>query len=262
MENLFPSPIASPDLLEIVETSLTREEERIASLIGWSHKFDSLVPLKTLNRLQWFVALVPFLTMLINAPGGVDIFYLIMSYLSAKDFLLICAATDNLLLHFFTPASKVCQRVQEKINEKMLPRFGCKDQENVFNFKVVENFTTGWDLLREFRLFRCPEFNWKIDDSSILSNVYPIYMEFNPHHPIVAIVGHNRKLYILAYGGEERKFRGQILFISPASHLLTTTFRFLSWSPEGEYLLAAVGSLTPHYLQSEVEIILCKKKTF
>jgi hypothetical protein len=83
-------------------------------------------------------------------------------------------------------------------------------------------------------------------------------VEFHPDRPILAMVDQTRRLHILAYGGEERRTRGQILFIDPQPRHSFFTFRALNWSPDGSYLLVLEGPFNKIYENNLVQLHLCK----
>ena len=75
----------------------------------------------------------------------------------------------------------------------------------------------------------------KIAGSDLLPETNLSSASFNPRHPLVA-VALNHKLYVMAYGGEARRVRGQIILAITLENPLVR-FRNYNWSPSGEYLL-------------------------
>lgn len=259
MADLFPSPIPSPDLVRMREVTLTPEERKITESLGWTHRFDTIVPRTKVNRVRWFVVLIPFLMRLISAPGGYDVFEKISDYLNAKDILLLAAATDSLFMPFINSSSKIFNRISKRIiNKAKSFKLVCQTSEFSISRKRLCSFDNGIDLLREYRLFKRPQFCWKIDDSSLFTHSFPHLVEFHPDRPILAMVDQTRRLHILAYGGEERRTRGQILFIDPQPRHSFFTFRALNWSPDGSYLLVLEGPFNKIYENNLVQLHLCK----
>lgn len=72
------------------------------------------------------------------------------------------------------------------------------------------------------------------------------------------MVDHTRRLYIVAYGGEERQQRGQILFVDPQPIYSMSIIRALNWSPDGTYLLAFLGPVGKIYEANKITLKLCK----
>jgi hypothetical protein len=262
-EELFPSPIPSPQLVSLMEVNLTPEEVKITDLLGWTHKFRSFVTRQRINQVRWFVVLIPFLTRLISAPGGFDVFEKIIEYLEVKELMLLAAATENLIMPFINSSSKIFNRLNTKLLDKVGKLKLCNANEIALNRQRITSFENGQDLLREFRLFKLPRFFHKIDDSTIFTHTFPHLVEFHPDRPIMAMVDQTRRLQILAYGGEERHTRGQIIFIEPQPLHSFFTFKALNWSPDGSYLLALEGPFNKLYENNLIKLHLCKlKKNF
>jgi hypothetical protein len=80
-----------------------------------------------------------------------------------------------------------------------------------------------------------PKLKRKIDGSGFLPACNLTSAAFNPCYPIIAITL-NHHLYVIAYGGEARKKRGQILFAISLDYPLLR-YRIMNWSPSGDYLL-------------------------
>jgi len=260
-ENLFPSPIPSPDLVDLEEVTLTPEERKITDKLGWTHKFDNIVSSRRTNRVRWLVVLVPFLTLLINAPGGFDIFERIVKYISVRDFLLLAAASGDLLAPYLRPKTSLYRSLLKDIGKNLS---ACQIRCDVENFAVSTrhfvSLTQGSDLLREYRLFKEPLFEWKIDDSSLFHFSSPQVVEFHPTRPIVAMVNQNPTLYILAYGGEERRTRGQIMYVESQPPHSRAGIIALNWSPNGNYLLALESVYDQIFEKKFVSIHLCEYK--
>jgi hypothetical protein len=76
--------------------------------------------------------------------------------------------------------------------------------------------------------------------------------------PILAMVTNQKKFYIVAYGGEERRTRGQILFIDSDQTFDFCVTRSLSWSPDGTFSLAFQDRSGKTFDYSRTTIKLCK----
>jgi hypothetical protein len=259
--NLFPSPIASPDLISLEEVALTEEEKKIAKDLGWNYKFKGIVSRYRTNQVRWLLTIVPFIIRLLSARGGVDVVERLIDYLSVSDFLYLAAVTDGHLLPFFRSTSRIYKRFVEKVVVKLYKnKRDCMKGPVALRPTYFSQLTSGKELLRAYRTFKVNKFLWKIDDSTLFDNSYITLIEFHPTRPILAMVDASRKLYVIAYGGEERQRRGQILYIEPAPKYSLSTFRALNWSPNGEFLLALEGPLNKSYDVHNVYIRLCKYK--
>ena len=84
-------------------------------------------------------------------------------------------------------------------------------------------------------MFKQPNLDYKIDGSSFLPGNNLTSAEFNPVYPLLALTMYDH-LYIITYGGEPRKKRGQILFGLHFNHP-SLMYRIVNWSPSGNYLL-------------------------
>jgi hypothetical protein len=262
MADLFPSPIPSPNLVDLEEVVLTPEETKIADSLSWTHKFDSIVSHSRTNRIRCLLTVIPFLVNLLAAPGGYDVMERVIDFLSITDFLLLAAAApDNTFLPFFRINSKIFAKFLSKIESKLIAqKRTCPLAPFTLNSKYFTTLTSGRQLLREYRLFKMPQFSWKIDDSTIFCTNYVKLIEFHPTKPILAMVDNSRRLYIIAYGGEERRQRGQILFVEAQPLFSTCIYRALSWSPNGTYLLAMQAPYDQLYESVGVTLKLCKLK--
>ena len=257
--NLFPSPIPSPDLISLEEITLTEEEKKIAEALGWKHKFNGIVSCYRTNQVRWLLVLVPFIIRLLSARGGVDVMEHLIDFLTVNDFLYLAAVTDGHLMPFFRSSSRIYKRFTEKIIVKLYStKRDCIKGPVALRPAYFAQLTNGKELLRSYRTFKATKYLWKIDDSTLFDNSYITLVEFHPTKPLVAIVDASRKLYIVAYGGEERRLRGQFFYIEPAPRYTTSTFRAINWSPTGEFLLALEGPLNKIYNVHNVYIRLCK----
>ena len=104
--------------------------------------------------------------------------------------------------------------------------------------KRLLSLQNGRDLLREYYVFRKPKLDWKID---IYPNVYVSCLSFNPVHPILAFIECG-DINVIAYGGQERKQKGQIMYAT--RRMGESRYYGINWSPSGEYLLAMRGKET------------------
>ncbi len=84
-------------------------------------------------------------------------------------------------------------------------------------------------------MFKLPTLKYKIDGSSFLAENNLNSAEFNPCYPLIAVMMYEH-LYVITYGGEARKKRGQILFGIHFVHP-SLMYRAVNWSPSGDYLL-------------------------
>lgn len=76
---------------------------------------------------------------------------------------------------------------------------------------------------------------------------------FNPVYPLVAVTLYE-KLYVLAYGGDVRRSRGQLLFTLNLEHPLIR-FRSVNWSPSGNYLLCLEEEKELQYFSKNLDRI-------
>ena len=261
--NLFPSPIASPDLVSLEEVTLTEGEAKIAEALGWKHKFKGIVSCYRTNQVRWLLVIVPFIIRLLSARGGVDVVEHLIGYLKVSDFLYLAAVTDGHLLPFFRPSSRLYKRFTDKIVFKLYTsKRDCMKGPVSLRPTYFAQLSSGKELLRAYRTFKEAKYIWKIDDSTLFDSSYITLVEFHPTKPLFAMVDASRRLYILAYGGEERKRRGQFFYIEQAPKYSLSTFRALNWSPNGEFLLALEGPLNKNYACHNVYIRLCKYACF
>jgi hypothetical protein len=263
MADLFPNPIQSPDLMDLSFNNepLTPEENAIAAKLGWTQKFSgSVVSSRKLNQVRWLVALLPFLTLLLQSRGGYDVMERVLDYLTAKDIIILAAASDELIMTFVRSSSKIFQRLKGQFESRLCKdQRTCQKEEFFLSAKRLGDLSSGMELLREYRLFKSQRYFWKIDTSTLFSHTYPNLVCYHPTAPIMAFTDHTKNLYILAYGGDVRRERGQILFVDPSPRNgLYSSFRALNWSPDGSYLLALEGPYNKPQEENLVTFRLCK----
>lgn len=214
---------------------LTREEENILEKLGKKHKFTDYTPRYKIYCLKQFALGLAIINLLVENNQTLAL-WLIINYLaSTKDFVNIAAcAHPDFLKIFWYKNSKVFQTFNAEIKKNPIFHGNLPCQERLLKI------TSGEKLLKEYYLFKIPKINWKIDHSKMLQNSGKIEcVAFNLIHPLVSIVCGN-KIYILAYGGEARKERGQILFVTTPNPI-NERYYAINWSPSGDYLLAMQG---------------------
>ena len=85
-------------------------------------------------------------------------------------------------------------------------------------------------------MFQLPKLKYKIDGSETIPGRCNLTsVEFNPCYPLIACPMYE-KTYIIAYGGEPRQKRGQIIFVLSLENP-SARYRCINWSPSGNYLL-------------------------
>lgn len=224
--------------------NLTREEKHIATLIRKRHKYSSTTAPYKFYLLKQFCMGIGIVNMLLSG-NQIDVLYIILNYLTTKEFVKVAAACSNekFLTFFWYPKSKPFQKfLQEKRETNIFHNNGLPSTEHLKKIK------TGKDLLTNYYQLEVPKTKWKIDTSKMLPTGYNIdCLAFNPVHPLLGIMMSN-KIYIIAYGGKVRAERGQILFATNPNPPTDLLFG-INWSPGGTYLLVIQGEL-----QSKISI--------
>ncbi len=179
--NIFPSPSISPDLVRMEETTLTAAEKIITDKLGWTHRFDGIIAKEKIKRVRWLVVIVPFIAKLLSHGAGFLVFDLIIDYLTVTDFLLLAAASDELLAPFFRPTSKIVKRMMGKIVDKLQAdqRLCSAVPFALCNIRLKQ-LTNGKDLLGEYRSFRQSNYLWSLDESTLFGSIYVTLVEFHP----------------------------------------------------------------------------------
>jgi len=212
--------------------SLTREEKIYAAKLKKSYKFTSQTPRYKFYFLRQFIFGVGIINLLLGKCELLAI-SMILSFLNSKEFVKLAACADPTLLKFFWyENSKVFEKFKRE--NSLLSQFS-------FYFpskKRLLSLQNGRDLLREYYVFRKPKLDWKID---IYPNVYVSCLSFNPVHPILAFIECG-DINVIAYGGQERKQKGQIMYAT--RRMGESRYYGINWSPSGEYLLALRGKET------------------
>jgi hypothetical protein len=220
--------MASPSKRLFDPPNLSEEEKTVVKRLGKSHKITNFTSDLKIEQLKMYTFAVGIIDLLME-HGQLDMVLFIMSFLSVTDFVkLAAAANSSLVATFWNPQAKVFKAFRNQIFLRSI----CHDEPNL---RRLSSITTGQDLLREHRLFQIPKLDWKIDTSQLLPNNCVTSAHFNPNYPILAVLV-MKKIYILAYGGEVRQIRGQILYVSDMLNYCDK-FRTIHWSPSGRYLL-------------------------
>jgi len=211
-------------------TALSKEEKTVAIKLGKLHHFHEFTPRYKFYFLRQFMIGLAVIVDLMNA-NRYDMIYLILKYLTSREFISLASCCDDRLMKEFWYPRNV-------IFKKFMKTYEKKDQ--MYHYypasAALENIKTGQDLLRTYKLLQVPELYWKIDTSRVLPNQTIDCIAFNVKFPLIGLIMGN-KLYVIAYGGEVRAKKGQILFASTSN----VTFFGINWSPSGEYLLALKG---------------------
>jgi hypothetical protein len=237
---------------KVFETEeLTQREKIVANRLSISHTLtNDGTPASNIENLKIFIIGVAIVDMLMSA-GQYDIIFYLFQFLTMKDFVhLAAAANSSILPTFWTPTSSIFKR----LSKKLFFKFNFHDRPDS---NRLATFLSGIDLLREYRVLKKPKLDWKIDASVLLPNGHITSVAFNPVHPMVAITL-AQKIYILAYGGQVRAIRGQILF-GIDKPTLPVLFVNINWSPTGKYLLCIMGQTNKEPYQ--ITIIQYNEKT-
>lgn len=220
--------MASPTKRLFDPPNLSEEEKLVVKRLGRTHKITNYTSDLKIEQLKLYTFAVGIIDLLMQS-GQLDMVLFIMSFLSVTEFIKLAAATNSsLVATFWNPRAKVFKTFRSQIFLRSI----CHDEPNL---RRLSSITTGQELLREYRLFQIPKLDWKIDCSQLLPNNAVSSAHFNPNFPILAVMV-MKKIYILAYGGEVRQVRGQILYVSDM-HDYADKFRTIHWSPSGRYLL-------------------------
>ena len=209
---------------------LTEEEKIYAAKLKKSSKFNSQTPRYKIFFLRQFIFGVGVINLLLG-KNQVLVLSMIISFLSAKEFVKLAACADPTLLKYFWYE-----------NSQMLQKFkreNCTLEHFHFYYPSKERLLAiknGEDLLREYYVLRKPKLNWKID---CFPNCSITCLSFNPVHDLLALVSCG-DITVIAYAGRVRKENGQIIFTTRVSD----RYYGINWSPSGEYLLAMRGNET------------------
>ena len=214
---------------------LTPLEKSVAKRLGITHTLtNNATPASKVELLKIFVLGVGIVDMLI-AAGQYDMVLYLFEFLGVKDFVrLAAAANSNIVPMFWSSTSAIFKRFRHTLFTRL--KF-----HDLPDTDRLAGIASGTDLLREYRIFKKPKLDWKIDTSFLLPKYQVSSVAFNPQHPLVAVVS-CKKIYILAYGGEARAVRGQILFGLDKKIPYEPQFRCVNWSPTGQYLLCLMGA--------------------
>ena len=212
--------------------SLNEAEKSVAKKVSKLHCFTSRHPSDLeLHQMRALTVGIGIINLLLE-NGQYDVVLLLLSYLRVQDMMRVAAAAKPIFIDWYWNRGS-------KMVRAFCDYFMLKSQ---FHAPPSESrllaLTTGKQIFREYCLFRSPKLSHRLDDSRYLCSVNVSAAVFNPRHPLVALITtYSARTYILAYGGEERRQRGQILYVLTLEYP-QTRFRTLNWSPSGDYLLA------------------------
>ena len=211
--------------------NLSAEEEGVAKKICKLYKFTKSYPNDyEIATLKAFAFGVGIINMLSENHQFYVLLHILTFVTSVKDFVFLTAAAEQEFFDlFWTPGSKM---MKQFANHFMLKTHFHKKP----NKYRLNSLTTGAQLLREYRVLQAPKIKYKIDGSGFLPSNNLTMATFNPIYPLVAVSLH-KQLFIIAYGGEQRKQRGQIVFAADLEHQ-HCRFRSINWSPAGDFLLS------------------------
>jgi hypothetical protein len=236
----------------VCNPKFTPDELRTISRLEWKHKALDTTSTKMLTRIQLLTKAVYIITCLMLKNG----FYAvkeILNYLTPKEFILIAAACDSLLLEFFTP---------ESILSKKMLAWLCKKYKwyNMKpNMKYLCSLSNGQILRKEVRMFNLAEnLGPIIDDFRWLPKKMRqnMMVKFNPCYPVVAIKVSN-SVYILAYAGSIRQEKGQILYCINRRECEDRYVKWISWNSTGQYLLMTTRERPPSDYNYEITFSVC-----
>lgn len=224
------------------------ETDRMFEQVEFDHKFsaDELI---TISRLEWedrvlqtttkkMVKRVELLTRAVYIIGLLMMnrgFYAvneILKFLSPKEFALVAAASDTILMQFFRFESHMTSRMfawltKEYNNKVVIP-----------NMKFLCSLPNGQALRNELRVFKLEKnLSYVIDDFKWFPYTEKMTCAiFNPRHPIIAIQILD-SFFVLAYTGEVRKKWGQYLYCLKTDQ--PQEIKWFSWNTTGDFLLVA-----------------------
>ena len=211
--------------------NLSSEEEGVAKKISKLYKFTKSYPTDyEIEKLKIFAIGVAIVNMLTEDHQFYVLLHLLNFITSAKDFVFLAAAAKQEFFDlFWTPGSKM----MKQFGNHFLLKTHFHSKPNKYRLNCL---TTGAQLLREYRILQTPRIKYKIDGSSFLPANNVTMAAFNPVYPLVAVSLH-KQLFVIAYGGEQRKQRGQIVFAANLEDQ-HCRFRSINWSPAGDFLLS------------------------
>jgi len=233
------------------DPTYTPEELVTINRISWAHKCLGTTTTKIMNHVKFLTKAVSLIALLLTSQGGVDAIGLILDYLEPKEFVLVAAASDSLLMCFFTPESKCGKKVESWIRVKF-------DKEP--NMIYLCSLPNGQALKRELKLFDMSHaIVHCVDDYFTLPTILPaneVNVHFNPVYPIVAVFHHFvfDIIYILAYSGNTRKTYGQTLF--QIVKYVPENIKFFSWNSTGSILLVATSRIPGFILKFSICTII------
>ena len=211
------------------------EELLVIKRLDWEYKALGMTTKTIVRRIQLLVRAVQILTLLM-ANRGVYAVREILSYLTPKEFILLAAASHNLIMEFFTVESSIAKKIFSGLS-KEYQKYGL-----IPNLKYLCSLPTGQLLKKELLIFKVlSSRHYVIDDFALIPQSKYLNVVFNPRYPILALSQYN-SLYIIAYSGSIRQTAGQILFF--VKHYKPQYIKWFSWNSTGSYLLMASNEYT------------------
>lgn len=250
---------ASDEHYEQIECDPTYTPEELITInrLSWAHKSLGTTTTKIMTHVKFLTKAVSIITLLLASQGGVDAIGLILDYLTPKELVIVAAASDNLLMCFFTPENKYGKKLENWIRAEF------KTEPNMTYLCSLPN---GQALKRELKLFNMSHsIVHTVDDFCNLPITLPkneVNAQFNPVYPIVAL--HQRVVFeslnILAYSGNIRKTYGQTLF--QILKCAPYTIKFFSWNSTGSFLLVATTRNPGFIIKFSICTTFFKKNIF
>jgi hypothetical protein len=201
--------------------------------LGWERKAMYTTTIERKTRVAMITRAFYIISMLM-LKGGFYAVKEILKYLSVKEFALIAAASDTLLMEFFTVEGLIAKKMSSWLCQQY------KNWNLIPNMNYMCSLPNGQALRKELKLFQLStnllleidEFWWLP-----IKNIKRMSVEFNPCYPIVAVQSSNN-VYILTYQGQYRKMNGQILYCI-ARNTFNQHIQWFSWNNTGHFLLLA-----------------------
>jgi hypothetical protein len=228
-EDLFGD---SDSLFETIELNpeFSTSEKKVLDLLRWTHKVQHATTAQRLQQVKGLTTAAWIIGLLMSSQGYYAVLH-ILTFLTPKERVLIAAATGELLMDFFSPQNKI---------GKDLSQWLCSRDNAIRhlvpNLEHLCSLPSGELLLREVKLLKSVELKWMVDEFCWIQKTGLTHVEYNPIYPI-AVIRSNYNIYFMALSGLVRSTQGQILMCAtPKKH---EAFNWMSWNPNGEYLLVA-----------------------
>ena len=237
----------------VCNPQFTADELITIKRLEWEHKALSTTTTKLMTRIQLISRAVYIISCLMMKNG----FYAvkeILHYLTPKEFIIIAAACDTLLLEFFTPESVLSKKMFTWLCTKY------KWYSMKPNMKHLCSLSNGQTLRKELKMFNLKgNLGPVIDDFRWLPKKLKqrMMVKFNPCYPIVAIKVLS-SVYILAYAGPMRQEKGQILYCINRRECEALYIKWISWNSTGNFLLMTTKEQTPSNSHYELIFSVCK----